>query len=173
MHTRRMQSDQTTRHARGLVNRSRCQGGKISIKNAVSIIAVLIVASYVWNDLGQDDRLGFPGSSGDSVLEQAFEQRQSDIQVQGSGEIVKVLADDNDGSRHQRFILRLNSGRTLLIAHNIDLAPRISSLNRGDTVEFYGEYEWNSKGGVIHWTHHDPQGRHVSGWLKHNGKTYQ
>ncbi|MDH3636670.1 MAG: DUF3465 domain-containing protein [Gammaproteobacteria bacterium] len=117
--------------------------------------------------------MGSPSSSGDSVLEEAFEQRQSDLQVQGSGEIVKILADDNDGSRHQRFILRLNSGRTLLIAHNIDLAPRISSLNRGDTVEFYGEYEWNSQGGVIHWTHHDPQGVHVPGWLKHNGKTYQ
>ena len=148
-------------------------GLNISIKSVLSIVAMLVVASYVWNDLGQDNRLGFPGSSEGSVLEEVFEQRQSDIQVQGIGEVVKVLADDNDGSRHQRFILRLSSGRTLLIAHNIDLAPRISSLKRGDTVEFYGEYEWNSKGGVIHWTHHDPQGRHVAGWLKHNGKTYQ
>jgi len=145
----------------------------ISLKRVLSLVAILIAAYYVWNDLGLEDRIGSPSSSGDSVLEEAFEQRQSDLQVQGSGEIVKILADDNDGSRHQRFILRLNSGRTLLIAHNIDLAPRISSLNRGDTVEFYGEYEWNSQGGVIHWTHHDPQGVHVPGWLKHNGKTYQ
>lgn len=134
---------------------------------------MLIAAYYVWNDLALEDRTGFPALSGDSVLEEAFEQRQSDLQVQGSGEVVKILADDNDGSRHQRFILRLNSGQTLLIAHNFDLAPRISSLNRGDTVEFYGEYEWNSEGGVVHWTHHDPQGVHVSGWLKHNRKTYQ
>ena len=134
---------------------------------------MLFAAYYVWNDPGLEDRNGSPSSSGNSVLEEAFKQRQSDLQVQGSGEIVKILADDNDGSRHQRLILRLNSGRTLLIAHNIDLAPRISSLNKGDTVQFYGEYEWNSQGGVIHWTHHDPQGVHVSGWLKHNGKTYQ
>jgi hypothetical protein len=143
------------------------------LRIALSVVAVFFVAFYAWNDPGPKDRFSFPGSSGDSVLEEAFEQHQSDIQVQGSGEIVKVLADDNDGSRHQRFILRLISGRTLLVAHNIDLAPRISSLKRGDSVEFYGEYEWNSKGGVIHWTHHDPQGRHVSGWLKHNGRTYQ
>lgn len=146
---------------------------RISLKKVLSIVAILIAAYYVWNDLELEDHIGSQGSSGDSVLEEAFEQRQSDLQVQGSGEIVKILADDNDGSRHQRFILRLNSGRTLLIAHNIDLAPRISSLKRGDTVEFYGEYEWNSQGGVIHWTHHDPQALHVSGWLKHNGKTYQ
>jgi hypothetical protein len=82
------------------------------------------------------------------------------------------LPDDLEGSRHQRFVLRLSSGQTLLVAHNIDLAPRISSLNRGDKVEFYGEYEWNAKGGVIHWTHHDPSGRHVGGWLKHDSKTY-
>ena len=43
----------------------------------------------------------------------------------------------------------------------------------GDTVSFFGEYEWNSKGGVIHWTHHDPARQHVAGWLKHEGRTYE
>ena len=143
------------------------------MKKVLSIVVILFVAFYVWIDPGLKERLSFPNSSEGSVLEKAFEQHQSDIQVQGIGEVVKVLADDNDGSRHQRFILRLTSGQTLLVAHNIDLAARVSSLNRGDSVEFYGEYAWNSKGGVIHWTHNDPQGRHVSGWLKHNGRTYQ
>jgi hypothetical protein len=87
--------------------------------------------------------------------------------------VIRILADDNDGSRHQRFILEMPSGQTVLIAHNIDLAPRVSSLSTGDTVAFYGEYESNSQGGVIHWTHHDPQGRHLAGWLEHNGRRYQ
>ncbi len=65
------------------------------------------------------------------------------------------------------------SGQTILIAHNIDLAPRINSVSKGDSVEFYGEYEWNKKGGVVHWTHKDPHGNHIGGWLKHNGKMYQ
>lgn len=78
-----------------------------------------------------------------------------------------------DGSQHQRFIVELSSGQTLLIAHNIDIAPRINSLQVGDSVRFYGEYEWNPQGGIIHWTHHDPNGYHVGGWIKHNGRTYQ
>jgi hypothetical protein len=87
--------------------------------------------------------------------------------------VVRILSDDSDGGRHQRFILELDSGQTLLIAHNIDVAPRIPSLIEGDPVEFNGVYEWNDEGGVIHWTHHDPKGVHEAGWLKHKGAVYQ
>lgn len=87
--------------------------------------------------------------------------------------VKRILPDDNDGSRHQRFILELGSGHALLIAHNIDVAPRISGLREGDRVEFRGDYEWNPEGGVVHWTHHDAGGRHPGGWLIHKGKTYQ
>jgi hypothetical protein len=113
------------------------------------------------------------GSGTDAVMVSAFADHKSNIQVQGSGQVIKILADDNDGSRHQRFVVQLASGQTLLVAHNIDLAKRIDSLQTGDTVEFYGEYEWNSKGGVIHWTHHDPQGQHAAGWIKYKGQIYQ
>lgn len=108
-----------------------------------------------------------------SPIEQAFAQKISNIQVAGSGKVVKLLADDLQGRRHQKFILQLPSAQTLLIVHNIDIAPRIDSLRRGDAIEFYGEYEWNPKGGLVHWTHHDPQGRHVGGWLIHNGRRYE
>ena len=106
-------------------------------------------------------------------ITRAFEDRRSDVQVGGSGIVTRILSDDNKGSRHQRFILELPSGQSLLIAHNIDLAPRINGLRKGDKVDFYGEYEWNARGGVLHWTHHDPGGRHEAGWLKHKGSTYQ
>jgi hypothetical protein len=112
-------------------------------------------------------------STSDLALEKVFKNEQSNIQVGGSGEVIIILPDDNQGSRHQRFIIELNSGQTLLIAHNIDIAPIITDLNLGDLINFYGEYEWNSKGGVVHWTHHDPSGSHESGWINHGGKLYQ
>ena len=115
--------------------------------------------------------VGEPGSA--DAIQAAFNERRSGVQVQGEGVVSKLLADDNDGSRHQRFILALSSGQTILVAHNIDLAPRIAMLKSGDSVAFNGVYEWNAKGGVVHWTHHDPDGRHQSGWLKHAGQTYQ
>lgn len=109
----------------------------------------------------------------DVQIADAFHNHISNLQVQSRGIVYKILSDDTEGSQHQRFILKLSNGQTLLIAHNIDLASKISDLNIGDSVEFNGEYEWNEKGGVVHWTHIDPNGRHVNGWLKHNGQTYQ
>jgi hypothetical protein len=112
-------------------------------------------------------------SESDGRLGRAFAQEESRLQIEGAGTVIKLLEDDNEGSRHQRFIVRLESGQTVLIAHNIDLASRIDSLKVGDEVGFFGEYDWSPRGGTIHWTHHDPQGRHVAGWLKHEGRLYQ
>ena len=112
-------------------------------------------------------------STSDKALKNAFKNRISGFQVGGSGKVIEILPDDNQGSRHQRFILKLDSNQTLLIAHNIDLAPKIQNLKVDDHVNFYGEYEWNLRGGVIHWTHHDPKGQHEHGWLNHGGKMYQ
>lgn len=117
--------------------------------------------------------LSVSANANDDQLKQAFDNQQSDIQIQGSGTVIRLLPDDNKGSKHQKFIIRLQSKQTLLVSHNIDLAPRIQRLSVGDPIEFYGEYEWNKKGGVIHWTHHDPANRHANGWLKHQGKIYQ
>jgi ABC-type glycerol-3-phosphate transport system substrate-binding protein len=111
--------------------------------------------------------------SGDAILARAFADRATDLQVEGSGTVARILADDMDGDRHQRFVVRLASGQTLLVAHNIDLAPRVEDLRRGDTVAFRGVYEWNLEGGAIHWTHIDPDAKHAAGWLRHGGRTYR
>ena len=140
------------------------------------IIYVLVVIAALYGFLidRQAFEPGRPAPQGAvSAVQQAFENRQSNLQVNGAGLVSRILPDDNDGSRHQRFILDVGHGQTLLIAHNIDLAPRLTGLKKGDRVEFHGEYEWNPQGGVVHWTHHDPAGRHVAGWLNHDGRTYQ
>jgi hypothetical protein len=113
-----------------------------------------------------------PGTADDPIAE-AYESRASGVLVSGRGQVTRVLGDDSLGDRHQRFILELDSGQTLLIAHNIDLAPRVEGLREGDLVEFSGEYEWNDKGGVVHWTHHDPNGQRTGGWIRHDGRTYE
>lgn len=109
----------------------------------------------------------------DEKIQQAFQEQRSNIQVQSRGLIKAILRDDNNGSRHQKIILELSTGQTVLVAHNIDLAPRIENLKQGEIVEFKGEYEYSPQGGVIHWTHHDPQNKHVGGWLKYKGQIYQ
>lgn len=108
-----------------------------------------------------------------SALIEAFKHKKSDIFVEGAGVVKKLLADDNKGSRHQKFLVSISPEQTLLFAHNIDLAPRLENLQIGDALTFKGEYVYNPKGGVMHWTHHDPDGNQSGGWIKHNGKTYE
>ena len=106
-------------------------------------------------------------------LGEAIANRRNDVMVHESGRVVKLLADDNEGSRHQRFLVRLAGGEAVLVAHNVDVGRRVDPLRVGDAVEFAGEFEWNDLGGVIHWTHHDPAGRHPDGWVKANGRTFR
>ncbi|MDH3400010.1 MAG: DUF3465 domain-containing protein [Chromatiales bacterium] len=150
------------------------------MKKILPLIVALLIAYLAYQQLPQTSNAPVTGSQGqlshapaNQALFSAMENRRSDVQLEAVGTVVKILADDNDGSRHQRFLIRAGSGPTVLVAHNIDLAPRVADLVIGDIVTIYGEYEWNPKGGVLHWTHHDPAGRHVGGWIKHEGQTYQ
>jgi hypothetical protein len=111
-------------------------------------------------------------SPGEEAILAAYQAKQSDLIVETSGAVKKNLADDLVGSRHQKMILALDSGHTVLIAHNIDLADRVPA-EEGDTIRVRGEYEYSEQGGVIHWTHHDPGGRHEDGWIEHEGRRYQ
>jgi hypothetical protein len=82
-------------------------------------------------------------SNSDLLIADAFSNHESSLQVSGQGVVIKFLSDDNVGSRHQKFIIKLASGQKLLVAHNIDLAPRVFSIREGHSIQFYGEYEWN------------------------------
>ena len=97
--------------------------------------------------------------------QKTFNRRDTGEWVEGSGLVRRMLHDDNEGSRHQRFILDMRNGQTLLIAHNIDLAKRVPA-GIGDRIKFRGMYEWNDLGGLIHWTHDDPMGIERGGYIQ-------
>lgn len=114
-----------------------------------------------------------PGSNdgnGAAEVVRAIEQRRSNQWVETEAVVTRPLADDTHGSRHQRILVDI-AGRSVLIAHNIDLAERVP-VERGDRIRVRGEFEWNDKGGVIHWTHRDPAGRRRGGWIEHGGRRF-
>jgi hypothetical protein len=149
------------------------------LATALVVLAFAVAVADRWDDLpslGDATTGGAPaalGEDGAAAIADAFRTGRSDLIVEASGIVRKVLRDDREGSRHQRIIVELADRRTLLIAHNIDLAPRVDSIRRGDAIRFRGEYEWNDKGGVLHWTHRDPAGRHPGGWIEHDGRRYE
>jgi hypothetical protein len=109
----------------------------------------------------------------ESPVARLFAEGRSDEIITDAGVVVHVLPDDNDGSRHQRFLVEVDrTDITIKIAHNLDLAPRVPA-REGDRLTFKGEYEWNDLGGALHWTHHDPKRWREGGWIDHEGKRYE
>ncbi len=137
------------------------------------MLAFVLVVVGLYVAFGPSRSPGVDASPTSALVADSLGRAADQSVVTGTGAVVKILSDDNDGSRHQRFIVRLPSGQTVLIAHNIDLAPRVAPLASGDTIEYKGEYVWSEKGGTLHWTHKDPAGRHEDGWVRHAGQTFQ
>lgn len=92
--------------------------------------------------------------------------------IEVTGFVKRLLSDDNDGARHQRFVLDVGGRRTLLIAHNIDLAKRVP-VGMSDRVRVRGMYEWNELGGLVHWTHQDPNGIEEGGYVRYRTRVYE
>lgn len=103
---------------------------------------------------------------------QEFGKGDTGTWIEVTGFIKRLLSDDNDGDCHQRFVLDVGGRRTLLIAHNIDLAKRVP-VGMGDRVRVRGMYEWNELGGLVHWTHHDPHGVEDGGYVRYRTKVYE
>lgn len=101
----------------------------------------------------------------DTAVDTLFRARAHERWTRFTAKVERLLRDDNKPPRHQRFLVRTASGLSVLVVHNIDLAPRLA-VRAGDRVTVRGKYLWNSKGGQVHWTHRDPRGRGPHGWLR-------
>ena len=140
------------------------------------IIAVAIASGvYFWLQENPDVAARIPiigtQSKYELQLEDALASQSSNIQVRGEGRVIEVL-EPEAGRPHQAFLLQLDSGDTLILDHNIEFAQAISSPRVGDKMVFFGEFDWTSRGGVVHSTHDDPAGLKMAGWIKHMGRTY-
>jgi Protein of unknown function (DUF3465) len=105
----------------------------------------------------------------------------SSIEVRDAGVVVRVLGNRNSQSGvHEGFIVRVptrsndahtrRNMQTLRVEDNVDITGPIP-LGEGSAIQLQGQLECDDY--VIHWTHHDPRGRHMPGYISVDGKTYQ
>ena len=133
------------------------------------IVAGLVVYQYYY---AGHEAVDAGLQTGSHAVEQAFAAQRSGLWLETGGRVSRVLRDDKEGARHQIFILELDDGHSVLVAHNIDLARRIPA-REGLSLTVRGRYEWNDRGGVIHWTHHDSDGREQGGWIEVDDVRYE
>jgi hypothetical protein len=114
-----------------------------------------------------------PASASDRKLARAYDRGQSEFFIRFAATVKASLPTDYDGIRHQKFIVELKTGQTLLIAHNIDLSSPVRRLRVGERIIIHGEYIWNDEGGLIHRTHDDTDGTLPDGWIRYKGKRYR
>jgi len=153
------------------------RGNKI-FKKIGLVLLVLVAGAWIYNSYIlptlNDSEVASPVAGDQSLssgIADLYKAQKSGNMVSTVGDVTRILTDDTEGSRHQRFVITTNDGVSVLIAHNIDLAPTVP-IKVGDQVSIHGQYEWNNKGGVLHWTHHDPSNSHPEGWIMHQGKKY-
>lgn len=72
---------------------------------------------------------------------------------------------------HEQFDVRGDDGRNFRVIDNVDLAPRVP-VAPGDRVTVRGELVGSETHPIVHWTHHDPRGRHEGGWIERAGARY-
>jgi hypothetical protein len=107
----------------------------------------------------------------------AWSAERSNVEVEDRGTVRRVLGTRvTRGGAHEGFLVDVPAGGgrsiSILIEDNVDLTGPIP-VARGDAVRFRGVYIYNQRGGIVHWTHHDPRFRHIPGYVEVNGKLYQ
>jgi hypothetical protein len=110
----------------------------------------------------------------DGAVCSAYSAGRSHVEVVADGTVTRLLGvQAGRVSPHEGFLLRLASGCSLVvrIEANTDFTGPIP-LADGQHVVVKGEYEYYPLGGVIHWTHRDPRGRHEGGYIESGGRTY-
>jgi Protein of unknown function (DUF3465) len=113
-------------------------------------------------------------SPNDRALCDAYAGGRSHVEVVADGSVTRILGvEQGRVSPHEGFLFRLASGCDVVVRveANTDFTGPIP-LKTGERVLVKGEYEYYPRGGVIHWTHRDPRGRHEGGYIQAGGQLY-
>jgi hypothetical protein len=153
---------------------------RASLFSLIALIACCIVISGCANAQTQapeapsKDQTGkqSPSTSGDAEAIRAQQLQLVKVPLKVTATVKKMLRYDDRGLPHEKFLLVLSNGSTILVAHNTKMAPYVP-IQAGDIVTVSGEFIWNDKGGLIHWTHHTDTPNHVGGYIEFKGKRYE
>lgn len=110
----------------------------------------------------------------DAAVCAAYSATRSHVEVVADGTVTRILGTQPGRvSPHEGFLLALGSGCKLVVRveANTDFTGEFP-LGTGQHVLVKGEYEYYPLGGVIHWTHRDPRGRHEGGYIDAGGHRY-
>ncbi len=140
------------------------------IKLTAWVAAALVVAFLGWREYGPGPRTEV--LMGDIGIVELYAQQESGVMVEFEARVERILSDDKVPPRHQRFILTLNNGHSVLIAHNLELSERVP-IKLNDRVKVHGMYQFNAQGGIVHWTHRDQGVGTRHGWIELGGKRYE
>ena len=145
----------------------RVRGKKLGVfVTSFMVLAALVFAWWSW-----ESSPGYMIEPGYYVVEKAYRNHQSGMMVDVSGQVVRVLTDDQAWSQYQRFVISLYNGQRLLVLHDIKAAEDVPA-EIGDVISVRGEYRWSEPGGSISRTHRDYGLDRRHGWIKHKENTY-
>jgi hypothetical protein len=136
--------------------------GKLSV---VAVVALALLGGCASNGSASPDN---------AAVCRAFSSGASHVEVTAQGTVVRAFGvQAGRESPHEGFLMRLSSDCTVVVRveANVDFTGTFA-LRPGQPVVVRGEYEYYSLGGVIHWTHRDPRGRHADGFIQVDGHQY-
>ncbi len=115
--------------------------------------------------------------AGNGIVYDAWRAGRSHVEVTAIGSVARMLGTRvGPSGAHEGFLLHLNGsaghGLTVRVEDNVDITGPIP-LAEGKAVEVKGEYIFDSRGGIVHYTHRDRRGRHVAGYVLVDTKLYQ
>lgn len=142
-----------------------------SRKHTLTIAVIAIALALVALALLWQSRPGYEVKSGFTAVEDAHRYRQTGFMAEVEGTVARILMDDREDRRNQKFTIRLTNGQMLLVIHDQEVAGRVP-VSVGDTVLVRGEYVWTETGGTLRHTQRDYSTQRLHGWIDHQGERY-